>query len=417
MRRVALLVLLLAGVSAGGARVGAQEMAGGAEPLPAGRDSLSIYVVTFGPGDQAFFKFGHNAILVRDWLARTERVYNFGTFRFDSPRLIPEFLRGRLTYWLSVSPLPVTLAAYERENRSITLQELVLPPAEKEALRARLDENARPENRAYKYDYFLDNCSTRVRDAVDRATGGALRAASREPGRLTLRDQALRLTADDLPLYLALDIVLAGATDRPIDRWAEMYVPEELARGLRAVTVSGPSGPRPLVATEQVVFTPRRAPPREQPPARGVSFGLAGLGIGLLFLAIGWASSNRPAVRAGFGVLVAMWGLVTGFVGCFLCFAWFFTDHVVTHHNENIMLFAPWALALAVLGIGVALGRPGATLTALRVTVAALLFAIAAWILKVHPAFHQHNAALIALMLPPWFGLSIGLLHVRHGVV
>ena len=421
MQRLAL-ALLLVGAICSSAVVRAGEptsavpapVAAVPTPPPAAPDSLSIYVMTFGPGDHPFFKFGHDALLVRDRATGQDRVYNFGTFRFE-PGLIGEFLQGRLTYWLSVSSLPVTMASYERENRTIVLQELALSPAVKQELRARLDENAQPDKREYKYDYFLDNCSTRVRDAVDRATGGALRAVSRAPGRLTLREQALRMTADVFPLYLALDLVLAGSTDRPIDRWGEMYIPEELERGLRAVTLVGPAGARPLVASEGTAFAASRPPPLERPPARFVSLLLVGLGIGLLFLALGWAAPHRPVVRALFGVVVAVWGLAVGFVGCFLVYAWAFTDHVVAHRNENIFLCAPWAVVLLGLGVGVALGWRRATLAALRVAVAAMLFALLGWGLKAHPAFHQHNAALIALLLPPWIGMSIGLLHARHG--
>jgi hypothetical protein len=387
-----------------------------APPVPTAPalDPLSIYVVTFGPGDHPFFKFGHDALLVRDRAAGTDRVYNFGTFRFDAPGLIVDFLHGRLTYWLSVSNLAPTVASYERENRTIVLQELALPPAEKQALRARLDVNARPESRDYKYDYFLDNCATRVRDAVDRATGGALRASARAPGRLTLREQALRMTADTPWLYLALDLVLGGATDRPIDRWAEMYIPEELERGLRAVTLPGPEGPHPLVVSEQTVFAANRPPPLERPPARFVSLLLVGRALGLVFVALGWAAPHRKALRALLGVAVAVWGLLVGFVGCFLVYAWVATDHVVTHRNENIFQCAPWAVVLLVLGLGVAFGSRRATVGALRVAVASLLLALVGWGLKADPAFAQHNASLIALLLPPWFGMSIGLLHARH---
>jgi hypothetical protein len=384
-------------------------------PPPPVPDPLSIYVLTFGPGDHPFFKFGHDAILVRDHDKGTDRVYNFGTFRFDSPGLIREFMRGRLTYWLSVSTFEQTVASYERENRTIALQELALPAVEKQVLRLHLDENARPDKREYKYDYFLDNCATRVRDAIDRATGGALRESARAPGRLTLREQALRMTADYLPLYLALDLVLAGVTDRPTDRWAEMYIPDELARGLRAVALAGPSGTRPLVAGEQTLFLARRPPPLDQPPARGVSLLLVGLGIALLFIALGWAAPHRPSVRVLFGLAIAAWSLAVGFVGCFLLYAWLFTDHVVAHRNENIFLCAPWALVLGALGVGVAFGSRQARLTALRFAVAGLLLALAGWGLKAHPAFHQHNAAFIALLLPPWMGMAVGLLHARHG--
>jgi Domain of unknown function (DUF4105) len=417
MRRLSLALLLICDI-------GVASVSRGAEPAPAAPvvaapavvdDPLKIFVVTFGPGDHPFFKFGHDALLVRDRAAGTDKVYNFGTFRFE-PGLVGEFLKGRLTYWLSVSSLPAVVASYERENRTIAVQELALTPAAKRELQARLDDNARPDKREYKYDYFLDNCATRVRDAVDRATGGALRASARVPGRLTLRDQALRMTADVPWLYLALDLVLAGVTDRPIDRWGEMYIPEELERGLRAVTVPGPAGPRPLVASEGMMAQAiGRPPPLEAPPSRGVTLLLVGLGIGLVFVALGWAAPNRPAVRALFGVVVAVWSLVVGFIGSFLLYAWMFTDHVVAHRNENILQCAPWGLVLGALGFGVAFGSRRATLAALRLAVAAMLLALAGWGLKAHPAFHQHNAALIALLLPPWVGMSIGLLHARHG--
>ena len=91
--------------------------------------------MTMGPGDHPFFRFGHNAIWIRDTAARTDRVYNFGTFRFDSPRLILDFLGGRLNYWLSVSPLTRVIADYTRENRSVAVQELKLSPEKKAALR------------------------------------------------------------------------------------------------------------------------------------------------------------------------------------------------------------------------------------------------------------------------------------------
>ena len=105
------------------------------------------------------------------------------------------------------------------------------------------------------------------------------------PGRLTLRDQALRMTADVVWLYLALDIVLAGSTDQPVDRWDEMYIPEELAAGLRTVTPRQ-LGSRALVESEQQLASADRAPPRRDPPARFVSMLLVGLGIGLIFVAL-----------------------------------------------------------------------------------------------------------------------------------
>jgi hypothetical protein len=311
-----------------------------------------------------------------------------------------------------VSYLPAVLASYEHENRTIDVQELALDPPAKEALRVRLDVNARPENRAYKYDYFLDNCATRVRDAIDDAVGGQLHASALTPARLTLRQQALRMTADYWPLYLALDIVLGPDADRPIDRWGEMFIPQELARGLSAVTLAGPAGTRPLVREARSLFAAHRAPPLERPPARARTLFVAGSLVGLLFFLLGWAATRpqlsagaRLGLRALFGLLLAAWGLGTGFVGCFLVYVWALTDHVVAHHNQNILLFAPWALALVVLGIGVMFGRPWAARAARTVAFAALAAAIAAALLKIGLVRHQENDRLLAFALASWLGI------------
>src|SRR6202142_2806511 len=95
---------------------------------------ITVRIITFGPGDHPFFKFGHDAIWIHDRATDSDRVYNFGTFVFDSPRLILDFLHGRMTYWLSVSSLAATREVYQRENRSIVVQELALDPDAKRAL-------------------------------------------------------------------------------------------------------------------------------------------------------------------------------------------------------------------------------------------------------------------------------------------
>src|SRR5580692_1596077 len=416
--RAILAATVLSLAAAGVSRAGSVTAQVGAAPLAEAppKDPLSIYVMTFGPGDHPFFKFGHDAIWIHDAAAGTDRVYNFGTFSFTGPRLILDFLHGRMTYWLSVSYLPAVLASYERENRTIDVQELALDPAAKEALRARLDVNARPENRDYKYDYFLDNCATRVRDAIDDAARGRLRASAGTPARLTLRQQALRMTADYWPLYLALDIVLGPDADRPIDRWGEMFIPQELARGLSAVTVPRPAGAPPLVSEARALFPAQRPPPLETPPARGRLFLLAGTALGLLFFLLGWGATRprvarpaRLALRALLGLLLSVFGLLVGFVGCFLVYVWTCTDHVVAHHNQNILLFAPWALALLVLGIGVTFGRPWAARGARTVALAALAAAIAAALLKVGIVRHQENDRLLSFSLPAWLGIYVTL--------
>jgi hypothetical protein len=393
-----------AGVALLGVIVGTSPVA--AQAPPAG-DPLTVSVVTMGPGDHPFLKFGHDAIWIRDAEARTDKVYNFGTFRFDSPRLIVDFLKGRLSYWLSVSSLRSMLAEYQHENRDISVQELRLAPEAKKLLQARLDENARPENRAYKYDYFLDNCSTRVRDALEPVLGTpAFRDVARAPARMTLRQHALRMTADPLWFYVALDMVLGPEVDRPIDRWTEMFLPAELARGLDATP--------DLVVSSRELFKAKRQPPREAPPAWAKWFLLAGVLVGLGFLALGWGGSRTAWARVPFGALLAVWGLLVGFIGCFFVYAWVFTDHVVAHRNQNILLCAPWAIALVVFGVGVAMGRHGAIRKALVVAGLASVATVLACLLHLGIGRSQANGTLIAYFLPAWAGVAGALAVLRR---
>jgi hypothetical protein len=386
-----------------------------APPPPEPGSELSVYVLTMGPGDHPFFKFGHNAIWIQDRNARTDKVYNFGTFRFDSPKLLVEFLKGRLTYWLSVATIQRTLAGYASDNRTVEVQELDLDPSAKLALRERLDENALPENRNYKYDYFLDNCSTRVRDAIDAALGGRLRTSAQGPARLTLRGQALRLTADYIPEYLGLYVVLGPSTDRAVDRWAEMFIPQELARGLSAVSLPGPDGQgtRPLVKAQQTMTHAKRQPPLEEPPERAVTMLLAGIAVSIFFFAFGGLAAGQRIARFVFGVVVSLWGLVVGFIGCFLFLVWAGTDHVVVYRNQNILQFAPFAIALFVLGWGVAFGMYGATRKALMIAVAAAALSLIGALLRVTMIWHQDNGPLIAFLVPAWVGIAAGLYNIR----
>jgi len=388
-----------------------------APPAPVPGEELSVYVLTMGPGDHPFFKFGHNAIWIQDRKARRDLVYNFGTFQFDSfQTMLPAFVRGRMMYWLSVSSIQQSLATYQAENRTVEAQELDLDPADRLTLKQRLEENAQPDKRAYRYDYFRDNCSTRVRDAIDAVIGGRLRAAASGPARMTIRQQALRLTADLVPEYLGIDLALGPSTDRPVDRWAEMYVPQELARTLRAVSLGpgpGGAGARPLVKAQKVLIRARRPPPPEQPPERGVTMLLAGLGVSLLLCALGGAGAAQPLARLAFGVLAALFGLLTGVIGCFLTLVWAATDHQAVYRNENLLQCAPFAIALVVLGLGVALGSRGATRKAFVVAAAATALAIAGAIGRAALMLQQDNAPLIAFFVPAWIGLSLGLYSIR----
>jgi hypothetical protein len=389
-------------------------------------DPLIVEIWTFGPGDHPFTRFGHDAIRIANRRTGLDVSYNFGTFAFGSASLLGDFLQGRLRYWLSAASTRAMASLYRRENRTIEIQRLALTPAQKRTLAEHLVVNAEPAHRDYRYDYFADNCSTRVRDALDAegVLGGALRASAHGPGQETLRGHALRMTAEEPWLYVALLVVLGPSTDRPIDAWAEAFLPERLQRMLRDVSVGGPGDGQghPLVQAELVSFRAARAPVPEHPPGWGGRFLAVGAGLGGMLWWLGTVGARvRPGrlrsvavallARIAYGVLCAVLGLLVGFIGSFLVGAWMFTPHAVVYRNQNALLFAPFALALGVLGIGVGFGRTGAARKGFWLAGAGAALGAVALGLKVLPAgvvAHQDNGALIAAMLPLWAGLAAG---------
>lgn len=398
--RVALLlaILLGAGLGAGTAR---------AEP----GDDLTVYALTFGPGDHPFFKFGHNAILVQPKNAEG-LVYNFGTFAFDSPALIPKFLRGKFMYWLSVASARDTLESYAAANRSILAQELDLSPAERWSLWQSLRVNARPENREYLYDYFYDNCSTRVRDAIDRVVGGRVRAAGHAPMPMTFRQHALRMTADLWPEAVGIDLALGRPADRPLDRWDESFLPERLADLLRQVRIPDGAGEKSLVKAERVLYQDVRPPKPSRAPDWTVYFLLVGVLLGGACFAFGRWGTAAPA-RVALGCLASLTGLVLGLLGLVLASLWAFTNHKIAYNNANILQLAPWTLALSVYGLKAIWAPERAARVAGRLAFLAAVFSLAGLLCKALPGTNQSNWPFIALCLPTWIGLWGGLRNLQ----
>ena len=158
---------------------------------------------------------------------------------------------------------------YIRTDRSIWVQELNLTPQQRLALRDFVEWNALPENRFYRYDYVLDNCSTRVRDAIDWALGGQIRRQTEgEPSGTTYREHTRRLTSADPVLYTGLMLGLGASVDEPISQWEEMFLPGKVKARVEELSVAGPDGVAvPLVGREQVLHQAvARAPASVTPP-------------------------------------------------------------------------------------------------------------------------------------------------------
>ena len=367
-----------------------------AQLAPEPGDSLRVYLVTIGQGDLVWEKFGHNGIWIHDPVRGTDLVYNYGVFDFDSPGYWGRFVRGTWIYQIAANTMEETVFAYQYYDRSLLAQELNLLPEEKRELQEFLEWNLRPENREYRYDYFLDNCSTRVRDAIDRVLGGRLRAATEgRPTETTYRWHSRRLIADDRISYAGMNAGLGPATDEPIDEWEEMFLPEKVAERVREIQVAGPDGAlRPLVASERVIYASTRGPERAAAPRWIPYFLLAGVAVAALLLLLArWS-------RAGFAVAAALWALIVGLGGLALAGLWAFTDHLAAHRNENLLHFDPLAIGLVVLVPAAAYGARWARRPALLLSLAVAALSLLGFALQALPGLDQVNGEAIALTLP-----------------
>ena len=369
-------------------------------------------VLTMGPGDHPFTRFGHNAILL-EWEDGQDAVYNFGTFEFDGVKGAEDFMAGRFRYWLSVGSLAGTLRAYRAEGRSLTAQELSLSYREREQLARALDDNAKPEHRYYDYDYYHDNCSTRVRDVLDRLLGGLLRRSVSGPGRLSFRQHTLRLVGDTPWLYLGLDLALGTPTDRPTSRWEELFLPQELHDQLGRTTRALGDPYVPLVRAERVLLPEERPAPPSNPPQQGALFAEAGAGLGLLLAGVGWGATRRRGLRIAFGVVTALLGCALGVLGCALA-VFASSKHWAAHANASLLACPPWSLALVVLGIAFALGRPRSG-RRLQLLLGATLGTCALLLLFALPRAHRELLSVAALFWPLWAGWFWGARQATRG--
>jgi hypothetical protein len=145
---------------------------------PSRPEDLSVSLVTFGPGDDLPSWWGHTALVVEDARLGHGRLYNYGMFDF-STGFVHKFVQGRLEFWVGEASVRGTYELYKQLDRDVRIQVLNLSPEQAAKAAQALALNVRPESREYLYHHYHDNCSTRPRDIIDQAFGGALKEARR----------------------------------------------------------------------------------------------------------------------------------------------------------------------------------------------------------------------------------------------
>ena len=377
--------------------------------------SMEVRLFTYGPGDAVFERFGHIALAIRDTLTGEDLAFNWGMFGFGEPQFLWRFLTGDTRYWMAGYNTDAFNVVYREENRSIRAQRLALTPMQRGALYDYVAWNAQDANKYYRYDYYNDNCSTRVRDALDWVLNGALQSQwHTAPLARSWRGETARITADNLPVFVGIHLALGRQADAPLTAWQSAFLPEHLADALADTRV----GNQRLVTSDSVIFAANRAPMPATAPQPVVLAAFIGFGLAaLLYL---WAGSSdvpdvptasRAAAKAesrgaarsssrGLSVVGVLWYLTGGVLGTALLLAGTVTKHKpYMGSNLSVLLISPLLLLAAVLwpwrdnpGRAGRLARGSSALVAIS--------AMLGWLGLVVPGLMQ-GSMVVALVIAP----------------
>ena len=183
---------------------------------------------TMGPGDELFTKFGHASLCVTLSGQDATLCYNYGVTDFSRPvGLTVDVLRGRAEFFVVYTTEHQMLGAYQYDDRTVYRQTLPFSEEQVFRLAQKLNDDAQPENRAYIYDHFLDNCSTKPRDLIDEIAGGALSSMT-EGENLTYREMVDASLSYSRFLTFGSDLFLGRRLDKVTTPYEAMFLPRVL---------------------------------------------------------------------------------------------------------------------------------------------------------------------------------------------
>lgn len=298
-------------------------------------DQAEISILNMGPGNQVYSIWGHTAIRIQDPVTGLDKVYNYGTFDFDTPDFVLKFIRGKLDYTLSISHYYNMIAAYGREGRWVQEQVLNFDQAEKNKLYALLEENYKPENRFYKYDFFFDNCATRPVNMIQNSLHEPVQFQALPIAKTfrTILDEHL---TNDSWLDFGIDLIIGARADELADPVAQMFMPKYVKDYFSSATI-GQHVEKPAVVSQQILLEQSLIPKKDLAlpfrPAFVFNF-LFGLELFLLFLII---RKKRPLWK----MYDQLWFGIISLASLFLLFMWFGTDHLATKDNWNLWWINP----------------------------------------------------------------------------
>lgn len=299
-----------------------------------------ISLITGEPGQELYTRFGHSAIRIYDRGQGIDLVYNYGTFDFDAPGFYTNFMRGKLKYFLSVYDFEYMARSYSYNNQSLFEQILNLTYDEKISVYAYLNNNYKPENRYYLYDFFYDNCSSRIKDVFQEILGPELVFDdSHIHEHKTFRQLLDEFLHKDPWGDFGIDLLLGIPTDKIASSEEYMFLPYKLYDAFNNARI--------IRNGKNVSFVQAASIIHQSVPIADSKFHLtpATLFWSLLFviLFISLALKRRGIIQKSVDTVLFT---VSGLTGIIIFLLWFATDHTATRDNLNILWAFPGHILL-----------------------------------------------------------------------
>ena len=303
---------------------------------------LRISLLTCTPGDELYSIFGHSAIRIVDSSNAGndyyDLVYNYGTFNFDDEGFYLKFMQGKLLYFISLERFEDFRFLYQSTNRGITEQILFLSEKEKADIQFALNENLKEENKYYKYDFFLDNCTTRLRDIIEKNKKPQPQFPAVMPGNTRFR-QAIHQYLDSGKQYwskLGIDILLGAKTDKVMSSREQQFLPDNLMLAFEKST------PKMSLSTTNL-YAVANNNDKHSLLTPTLCFSLL---LALFFLL---SLSDKPFIQTMITGMDGLLFFLAGLLGVILLLMWFFTDHSMTKNNYNLLWALPPHLVISFL--------------------------------------------------------------------
>lgn len=304
-------------------------------------NKAEISVLTIGPGTSLNDAFGHNAFRIKDPSTNFDKTFDYGRFDFNAPNFYLNFARGKLDYALGTSNFYDFLRFYTHQNRSVKEQVLNLSQGEKQKLFNFLLNNYKPENRNYLYEFFFDNCATKIRDVSQIALNNNINFNKPE-GFKNEKFRALihgNLNRNSWGSF-GIDIALGSIIDRKATAKEHMFLPKYIFTFFENATIK--NSENKLVKQTHVLNKEKN----NITPHNFLTSPLMVLGIiGIIIIYITYSDLKKQKQTVW---LDSTLFVITGLVGIVILLLWFATDHSGTHNNYNLL----WAFAPNILVIG-----------------------------------------------------------------